>query len=84
MAKTADGKCNLGNITKAGDLWPGISVEEGRKHKFVLKYAFANIGNCALGESTYVDAHLIPWFKKATGLDKPQIYQAFRKGKWVS
>ena len=84
MAKTADGKYNLRNIVKAAELLPGVVIEDGNRHKYVLKFKLAPVGNCALDNSTYVDQHLIPWFKKVTGYNKKIIYHAFRKGVWAS
>jgi len=84
MAKTADGKFNLRKIVKAAGLLPGVVIEAGNRHKYVLKFKLAPVGNCALDTSTHVDAHLIPWFKKVTGYNKQGIYHAFRKGAWAS
>jgi len=83
--KTADGKFRLSDIVKLATRTPGVRVESGRRHPYLLKYERANIagvGNCALAGSTYVDRHIVPWFKQVTGYNKNRIYHALKAGAW--
>lgn len=80
--KTRDGKFRIEDIVKAAKSLDGVNVTRGKKHRYLLNYAYAPIGRCALGSSTDTDHHLVPWFRKATGYDKQTIYNAFRICSW--
>ncbi len=82
VGKTGDGKFKLRDIVNAALRLPGVNVERGRNHPYLLKYQGAEVGNCALAKTTNTDKHLIPWFKKVTGYDKVAIYEAFKTGEW--
>jgi len=84
MVKTADGKFRLAQIIKVAELLLGVSIEKGSNHRYLIKYSEAPVGNCALASSTWTDQHLVPWFKKITGLNKNQIYESLRQGAWVN
>jgi len=80
--KTADGKFKLRDIVDLAIHTPGVVVEHGSRHPYVLKYQEAPVGNCALANSTSTDHHIVPWFKKVTGYDKKTIYNALKVGAW--
>ena len=80
--KTADGKFRLADIVRAAKKIAGVTVEPGNRHRYVLKYAFAPVGNCALGPTTSTDRHLVPWFKEVTSYSRNDIYSAFRTQRW--
>jgi len=79
--RTTDG-IRLETIVRIAEQFPGIHIESGSKHPYLLKYAHAPIGNCALAGSTSFDRHIVPWLKKATQYNKHQIYNAVRTGEW--
>ncbi|MBN2420732.1 hypothetical protein JXB27_00470 [Candidatus Woesearchaeota archaeon] len=78
--KTADGMFRLEDVVAFARTLSGVTIEEGTRHPYLLKYALAPVGNCALAGSTYVQAHLIPWFKKVTGLSKKEILRGLNQG----
>lgn len=61
----------------------GVYLENGSRHTYLLKYRFASVGNCALGNSTSVDRQLIGWLKKVTGYSKNKICEGLKTRNWT-
>ena len=77
--RTRDG-LRLSRIVRAVTEIPRITVRTGSRHPYVLNYP--NQIPCPVAESTDARRMIVPWLIRATGLDRQNVYQSLRRGRW--
>ncbi|MFH1972445.1 MAG: hypothetical protein ABIJ18_03120 [archaeon] len=80
--KTRDG-IKLSKIVSSLGSIQGMDVRPGRNHPYVARMEGYQ-GSCPIATSTDVKKMVVPWLKKATGIDDNKgMYQSLKKGEWA-